>query len=143
HVDFLSVANRIHSKIESANGGAMATTFDIVFEGGGAKGTAFSGALEVLTLARHNYHRLVGTSAGAITAVLLGAGYSATELLAAVNETLPGTPDPVFTTFMDAPVATDFSPANINQSVTMGLMTDAHVPGFVEKSVINDLLRLE
>ena len=43
-------------------------TFDIVFEGGGAKGTAFVGALEVLFGAGHKHRRLVGTSAGAITA---------------------------------------------------------------------------
>ena len=43
-------------------------TFDMVFEGGGAKGTAFVGALEVLFAAGHKHRRLVGTSAGAITA---------------------------------------------------------------------------
>ena len=54
-------------------------TFDMVFEGGGAKGTAFVGALEVLFAAGHKHRRLVGTSAGAITATLLGAGYSPQE----------------------------------------------------------------
>jgi len=47
-------------------------TFDIVFEGGGAKGTAFVGALDVLFAAGHKHRRLIGTSAGAITATLLG-----------------------------------------------------------------------
>ncbi|MGA9647640.1 MAG: patatin-like phospholipase family protein, partial [Candidatus Korobacteraceae bacterium] len=78
-------------------------SFDLVFEGGGAKGAAFVGALEVLVAAGHTHRRLLGTSAGAITATLLGAGYSAAELLQATSETLPGTTDPVFTTFMDAP----------------------------------------
>ena len=62
--------------------------FDIVFEGGGAKGTAFVGALEVLFAAGHQHRRLVGTSAGAITAILLGAGYSPKELLEAVTQKL-------------------------------------------------------
>ena len=38
--------------------------FDIVFEGGGAKGVAFVGALEVLRRHGHRTARLVGTSAG-------------------------------------------------------------------------------
>ena len=35
--------------------------YDLVFEGGGAKGTAFVGAMEVLTAAGHVHRRLVGT----------------------------------------------------------------------------------
>lgn len=51
----------------------------LVLMGGGVKGLAYAGAMEVL----ENHHRFnwyVGTSAGAIAAVLLGAGFSATEL---------------------------------------------------------------
>ena len=84
-------------------------TFDIVFEGGGAKGAGFVGALEVLSAAGHGYRRLIGTSAGAISATMLGAGYSASELMSAVSETLPSTDTPIFTTFMDAPAISDFS----------------------------------
>ena len=93
-------------------------TFDMVFEGGGAKGTAFVGALEVLFAAGHKHRRLVGTSAGAITATLLGAGYSPQEFLNAVNETVPGTGAPIFTTFLDAPQIADFGQQTINNSET-------------------------
>ena len=54
--------------------------FDMVFEGGGAKGMVFVGAMEAFEGARLTYDRLVGSSAGAITAALLAAGYSAAEI---------------------------------------------------------------
>lgn len=80
--------------------------FDLVFEGGGAKGSVFAGALEVFFAAGHEPARLVGTSAGAITATLLAAGYTPAEMLAAVNEQRDGKPR--FATFMDVPEAADF-----------------------------------
>jgi predicted acylesterase/phospholipase RssA len=118
-------------------------TFDIVFEGGGAKGTGFVGAMEVLSAAGHRYRRLIGTSAGAISATLLGAGYSASELLAAVSETLPGTDTPVFTTFMDPPEITDFNQATIDNSVTMDLLNKAHLPGFTKNPIIHASLDID
>lgn len=60
--------------------------FDLVFSGGGTKAVAFLGALEALER-RHTHRRLVGSSAGAITAALLAAGYSARELIALAEET--------------------------------------------------------
>ena len=48
--------------------------FDMVFEGGGAKGMVFVGAMQVFLSQNHTYGRLLGTSAGAITAALLAAG---------------------------------------------------------------------
>ena len=71
-----------------------ARIFDVAFEGGGAKGAAFVGALEVLLAEGSNrrLRRLVGSSAGAITAALLAAGYSPRELRAVLNETVE--PDP-------------------------------------------------
>jgi NTE family protein len=54
---------------------------NLVFEGGGVKGVAYVGALKELEkrdiLA--NIERIGGTSAGAINAVLLAAGYTPTE----------------------------------------------------------------
>jgi predicted acylesterase/phospholipase RssA len=117
--------------------------FDLVFEGGGAKGAAFAGALEVLTAAGHKHRRLIGTSAGAITATLLGAGYSADDLLQATAETVPGTTNPIFTTFMDAPTASDFEAAQIANSQVMDLMNKAHVPGFVSKEIFNLGMQLD
>ena len=117
--------------------------FDLVFEGGGAKGAAFVGALEVLAAAGHKHRRLIGTSAGAITATLLGAGYSAAELLQATSETLPGTTDPVFTTFMDAPKPTDFDAAQISNSQIMELLEKAHVPGFASAEMLKLGMQLD
>ena len=54
--------------------------FSIVIKGGGVKGLAFAGAL--LELENYfSFDTFAGTSAGAITAVLLGAGYKPNELL--------------------------------------------------------------
>jgi len=117
--------------------------FDLVFEGGGAKGTAFVGALEIFAAAGHQHRRLIGTSAGAITATLLGAGYSPAELLNAVNEKLPATGDPVFTTFMDAPMTTDFSPDVISNSETVDLLKRAHIPGMFEDTIVKSLLTVD
>ena len=82
--------------------------------------------------AGHKHRRLVGTSAGAITATLLGAGYSPQEFLNAVNETVPGTGAPIFTTFLDAPQITDFSQQNVNNSETMGFLKTVHIPGILD-----------
>ena len=55
---------------------------NLVFEGGGVKGIAYVGALEVLEKEQilGNIKRVAGTSAGAMVAVLIGLGYSAEEL---------------------------------------------------------------
>lgn len=54
---------------------------NLVFEGGGVKGIAYLGALDVLADKGivSNIERIGGTSAGAINAVLLGLGYSPKE----------------------------------------------------------------
>jgi len=52
---------------------------DLVLEGGGVKGIAFVGALEELC-AGYEVRRVAGTSAGAIVAALLAAGYTVPEL---------------------------------------------------------------
>ena len=62
---------------------------DLVFEGGGAKGLAFVGALQALEQHGHQPRRVVGTSAGSIVAVLVAAGYNAEECKQAINERLP------------------------------------------------------
>ncbi|MDO4691700.1 MAG: patatin-like phospholipase family protein [Porphyromonadaceae bacterium] len=55
---------------------------NLVFEGGGVKGIAYVGALEVLQEAGifERIERVAGTSAGAIVAVLLGIGYTPEEI---------------------------------------------------------------
>ncbi|MGG3641456.1 patatin-like phospholipase family protein [Bacillus gobiensis] len=55
---------------------------NLIFEGGGVKGLAYVGALEVLEEKKilENIERFGGTSAGAITALLLGLGYKLDEI---------------------------------------------------------------
>ena len=53
---------------------------DAVFEGGGVKGIALIGAAAVVEAGGYQFYNLAGTSAGAIVAALLGAGYTAAEL---------------------------------------------------------------
>jgi predicted acylesterase/phospholipase RssA len=60
--------------------------YDLVFEGGGAKGFVFVGAMQEFEAMGHTHGRLLGTSAGAITAALLAAGYTSGEMLAALKE---------------------------------------------------------
>lgn len=88
--------------------------FDVVFEGGGVKGVAFAGALEILFAHGHSVRRLVGTSAGAIAAALIAVGYTPGELLAAVSERRNG--QPRFAGFMDRPRASDFAACEIEAS---------------------------
>ncbi len=53
---------------------------DLVFEGGGVKGIGLAGAFAALQEHGFAHKRVAGTSAGAITAALVAAGYSAAEL---------------------------------------------------------------
>ncbi len=121
--------------------------YDIVFKGGGAKGMAFVGALEAFAAAGHQHRRLVGTSAGAITAVMTGAGYSPQEMLTECTKTDPATGKPVFATFMDPPTEADFTPDMINNCETLTLIRQAGLSilgiGVIEEKLIQGLLHLE
>ena len=98
--------------------------FDMVFEGGGAKGMAFAGALEELERQGHSTGRLLGTSAGAITATLLAAGYDAKGLMATLEEREGG--QSVFSTFLAPPQG--FSPDEVEDSVLQGLLRGLDLP---------------
>jgi NTE family protein len=105
--------------------------YDLVFEGGGAKGMAFVGAVAELLAAGHGPDRLLGTSAGAITATLLAAGYTVDEMNAALTEQDGGRP--VFAGFMGEPEA--FTREEIERGGTLALLRNldlALVPGFLE-----------
>lgn len=56
---------------------------NLVFEGGGVKGIAYGGALEVLeqSAITPQIERVAGTSAGAITATMVSLGYTANEFI--------------------------------------------------------------
>jgi NTE family protein len=51
-----------------------------VFEGGGVRGTALVGAVAAAEAEKYTFRGLAGTSAGAIVASLLAAGYTASEM---------------------------------------------------------------
>lgn len=59
----------------------MTNYCDLVLEGGGVKGIALVGAIEVLEQAGYTFKRVAGTSAGAIVGSLVAAGLPASELV--------------------------------------------------------------
>jgi NTE family protein len=102
---------------------------DLVFAGGGAKGIIHSGAVQALLDRGHTFGRLVGTSAGAITAVLLGAGFSAEEIVGIFTEKLPNGRARL-STLRDVPEA--FPEDAIDQSLLYALICDTEV-SFIPK----------
>jgi len=99
--------------------------YDLVFEGGGAKGAVFVGAIQEFERRGHTARRYVGTSAGAITATLMAAGYTSAKMLAVTKEkTADGKPR--FSTFMD--IAREFSPADIEKSLTQEIFNRVELP---------------
>lgn len=105
------------------------TTYDLVFEGGGAKGMVFAGALQAFEEAQHEQGRLMGTSAGSITAVLLAAGYMVADILPSLSEKLAdGTPR--FATFMGVPEI--FSDELLDASLIKKALVAIDLPGIPE-----------
>jgi NTE family protein len=92
--------------------------YDVVFEGGGAKGMVLVGACEEFFSRGHTFDRLLGTSAGAITATLLAAGYTTQEMLDALAEK-DSYGKSVFTGFMGQPAP--FTDEELQQSATLKL----------------------
>ena len=99
--------------------------YDMVFEGGGAKGMVFVGAMQEFEARGHTHDRLLGTSAGAITASLLAAGYSSTEMLNALAEKKDGRS--VFSDFMGDPGSFSGSPL-IKGGALAKLLTEIDIP---------------
>lgn len=98
--------------------------FDLVFEGGGAKGMAFVGALTALEAAQHTTGRVLGTSAGAILATSLAAGYGAREMRVALSEQVDG--HPVFATFLGQPAVP--MPEELQTGAMRCLLSDLDIP---------------
>jgi NTE family protein len=92
---------------------------DLVFSGGGAKGIAHIGALMELEKRGVPYRRLVGTSSGAIMALMLASGYSADEMAAAITERTPEGKI-IMSQFLDAPAS--FRESEIRDSFLYGLV---------------------
>jgi NTE family protein len=59
---------------------------DLVLEGGGVKGIALVGAVTVLEERGYRFHRVAGTSAGAIVGALIAAGVPARDLRRVVQQ---------------------------------------------------------
>jgi predicted acylesterase/phospholipase RssA len=93
--------------------------YDLVFEGGGAKGMVFVGALQELERRGHGYGRLLGTSAGAIAATFTAAGFSAGEMLAALKEK-DADGAPVFQKFLGRP--RPLTPDEVAASATRAML---------------------
>src|SRR4051812_41645641 len=68
--------------------GVVNNWFYGVFEGGGAKGIAYAGALLALKERRCWFHAVAGASAGAITAALVAAGLTPEEIEGATQGAL-------------------------------------------------------
>jgi predicted acylesterase/phospholipase RssA len=100
--------------------------FAIILKGGGVKGLAFAGAL--LELEEHfSFNAFAGTSAGAIAAVLLGAGYKPTELL---NE-------------LSNKDFNDFKDASFFKSIVNFISKEGFYPGDNIETWINQLLKVK
>ncbi|KGM45648.1 patatin-like phospholipase family protein [Neobacillus niacini] len=59
---------------------------DAVFEGGGARGIAFVGAIQAMEEEKVEWQRIAGTSAGAVIAALLASGYKSNEIKKFLSE---------------------------------------------------------
>lgn len=121
--------------------------YDLVFEGGGAKGSVFVGALQEFFTREHTARRFIGTSAGAITATLMAAGYRPEEMLEAVNEKLPNG-KPRFSTFMDIPE--NFDDLDIHNSLTYAIFKKVDIPfipqlveGVVDDCIFSALMKID
>ena len=98
--------------------------YDLVFEGGGAKGMVFVGAMQEFEAQGHTSDRLVGTSAGSITASLLAAGYNSSRMLDALGEQADG--QPVFAAFLGVPGP--FAEAQVRSSMMVDLLSRIDIP---------------
>jgi NTE family protein len=106
--------------------------YDLVFQGGGARGMVLVGAYAEFAARSHTPGRLLGTSAGAITATLIAAGYTPDEMLAALEEREDERS--VFAAFLGRPAP--FSQQEIRASAIRKLLRDvdlAFVPNFIEE----------
>jgi predicted acylesterase/phospholipase RssA len=116
--------------------------YDLVFEGGGAKGMVFVGALQELERRGHTYGRLLGTSAGAITATFTAAGFTVKEMLDALKEK-DEHGVPVFQQFLGRP--RPFTPEEVAASATRATLAQMDVrrlPDFLEDRFDKFILQL-
>ncbi|MFC7060603.1 patatin-like phospholipase family protein [Halobacillus seohaensis] len=101
---------------------------DGVFSGGGVKALAFIGALEVLEENQYQFQRVAGTSAGAMVACLVAAGYTSKELKVILDELS-------FETLIDEPVSDKVFPFSkwLFLYYRMGLYKGNHLEKILDK----------
>lgn len=120
--------------------------YDLVFEGGGAKGLAFVGALKSFERRGHTPRRVIGTSAGSILAAMVAAGYTSQESYEAIAEKLPDGRSR-FASFLETPTIDEDSP--LQEGMRHWLITEMDnpaIPNLIEPVVdglINSLLKRE
>lgn len=115
--------------------------YDLVFEGGGAKGMVFVGAMAEFYQRGHTVGRILGTSAGAITAALTAAGYTVEEMMDALNEK-DDEKRSVFAGFMSQPG--DFPEDLIANGAFSQFLKNFDIPllpDFVESGIEQSVLR--
>ncbi len=120
--------------------------FDVALEGGGAKGVVFVGALKEFEARGHTVRRIVGTSAGAVTAALLAAGYQAASLEEVLSERLPDG-SARLASFLDVPAR--FTDLELRGSAIQQLFDRVDIPlvpaaaeARLERGLLDGLLRL-
>ncbi|MEZ4323257.1 MAG: patatin-like phospholipase family protein [Myxococcota bacterium] len=117
----------------------MRRPLDVVFEGGGARGLAQNGAVQALEDAGYGFRRLVGTSAGAITAALCAMGYDGSDLRRISLETRADGRSRM-TEFMGEPHG--FADLLRDDSVFADLFARLAVPGALEHALITGLVHV-
>lgn len=108
--------------------------YDLVFQGGGARGMVLVGAYAEFVQRGHSPGRLLGTSAGAITATLIAAGYTPAEMLAALEEREGDRP--VFAGFLGRPAP--FSDQEIRASAIRTMLRNIDlvlIPDVIEERI--------
>lgn len=138
-------AGERHFQTRPATARSSAETYDLVFEGGGAKGIAFTGAITGLLERGHRFGRLMGTSAGAMMATFTAAGYDGLEMRRALEER-DEQGRPRMATFLSPPAP--FPPEVIEQSILRQWLRSADLPllpefieGFLDDRLMQALLK--
>ncbi|RAL26585.1 patatin-like phospholipase family protein [Thermoflavimicrobium daqui] len=106
---------------------------DVVFEGGGVKGIGLVGALSVAEKKGFRFKRLAGTSAGALIASLIAAGYTTEELYPILLEK----------NFMDLLAPTWFNQVPYIGPAFRLWLKKGMYPGDAIEKWIDDLLRVK
>jgi len=94
-------SNEFKAKVKEYESIPKENLFDMVFQGGGAKGIAYGGVLRSLDHFGIKPRRIIGTSAGAITALSVALHYSPQELYDTLTEKNPTNGEMIFSSWID------------------------------------------